>query len=45
MLVINVMTKKLKILAAGDLHGDLGIAKKLSAKGKKAKVDLVVRKI
>ncbi|NPE26965.1 hypothetical protein HNV12_03100 [Methanococcoides sp. SA1] len=36
------MEKKLKILAAGDLHGSLDIAKKLSAKGKKAKVDLVV---
>jgi len=34
--------KKLKILAAGDLHGDLDIAKRLSAKGKKAKVDLVI---
>jgi Icc-related predicted phosphoesterase len=36
------MGKKLRILAAGDLHGDLDIAKKLSKKGKKAKVDLVV---
>ena len=36
------MSKKLRILAAGDLHGDLGIAKKLSAKAKKNKVDLVV---
>jgi Icc-related predicted phosphoesterase len=36
------MSKKLRILAAGDLHGDLDIAKKLSAKGKKEKVDLVV---
>lgn len=36
------MEKKLRILAAGDLHGDLGIAKKLSMKGKKEKVDLVV---
>jgi uncharacterized protein len=36
------MTKKLKILAAGDLHGDIGIAKKLSEKGKRSKVDLVV---
>jgi len=36
------MEKKLRILAAGDLHGDLGIAKKLSAKAKKNKVDLVV---
>jgi hypothetical protein len=36
------MEKKLRILAAGDLHGDLGIAKKLATKGKKEKVDLVV---
>ena len=36
------MVKKLRILAAGDLHGDLDIAKKLSAKGKKEGVDLVV---
>jgi len=36
------MSKKLRILAAGDLHGDFGIAKKLSRKAKKAKVDLVV---
>ena len=36
------MGKKLRILAAGDLHGDLDIAKKLSAKGKREKVDLVV---
>ncbi|MCD4771191.1 metallophosphoesterase [archaeon] len=34
--------KKLKILAAGDIHGDFDIAKKLSKKGKKGKVDLVV---
>ena len=36
------MEKKLKILAAGDLHGDIGIAKKLSEKARKGKVDLVV---
>jgi Icc-related predicted phosphoesterase len=36
------MTKKLKILAAGDLHGSLDIAKKLAEKGKKEKVDLVI---
>jgi len=36
------MGKRLRILAAGDLHGDLGIAKKLSAKAKRSKVDLVV---
>lgn len=34
--------KKLRILAAGDLHGDLGVAKKLAEKGKREKVDLVV---
>jgi len=31
-----------KILAAADLHGNVGIAKKLSEKARKAKVDLVV---
>lgn len=36
------MNKKLKILAAGDLHGSLDIAKKLSEKGKQEKVDLVI---
>ncbi len=36
------MEKKLKILAAGDLHGDVGLSKKLSNKAKKEKVDLVV---
>jgi Icc-related predicted phosphoesterase len=34
--------KKLKILAAADLHGSLDVAKRLSEKGKKEKVDLVV---
>lgn len=34
--------KKLKILAAGDIHGDVGLAKKLAEKAKKEKVDLVV---
>lgn len=33
---------KLRILAAGDLHGDLDIAKKLAKKAKSKKVDLVV---
>jgi len=42
MLVGCCMEKKLRILAAGDLHGDLGIAKKLSVKARKEKVDLVV---
>ena len=36
------MSKKLRILAAADLHGSLDIAKKLSQKGKREKVDLVV---
>ena len=36
------MAKKLKILAAADLHGDFGIARKLSLKGKRERVDLVV---
>ena len=36
------MEKKLRILAAGDLHGDFGVARKLSSKAKKEKVDLVV---
>jgi hypothetical protein len=34
--------KKLKILAAGDIHGDMGLAKKLAERAKKEKVDLVV---
>ncbi len=42
MLVGFVMEKKLRILAAADLHGDVDIAKRLSAKGLKEKVDLVV---
>ena len=36
------MKKKLRILAAADLHGSLDIAKKLAQKGKREKVDLVV---
>jgi len=34
--------KKLKILAAGDLHGDTSLAKKLAKRAEKEKVDLVV---
>lgn len=34
--------KKLKILAAGDIHGDTGLAKKLAEQAKKEKVDLVI---
>lgn len=36
------MVKKLKILAAADLHGDFGVAEKLSKKAARKKVDLVV---
>lgn len=36
------MSKKLKILAAADLHGDSKLAKKLAEKSEKEKVDLVV---
>jgi Icc-related predicted phosphoesterase len=32
----------MKILAASDIHGDVGAAKKLAAKAKKEKVDLVI---
>jgi len=33
---------KLKILAAGDIHGDTSLAEKLAEKAKKEKVDLVI---
>lgn len=33
---------KLKVLAAGDLHGDTKLAEKLAEKAKKEKVDLVI---
>ena len=33
---------KLKILAAGDIHGDIDLAEKLAERAKKEKVDLVV---
>ncbi|MFH2027529.1 MAG: metallophosphoesterase [Nanoarchaeota archaeon] len=36
------MEKKLRILAAGDLHGDIGLAEKLAERAEKEKVDLVV---
>lgn len=32
----------MKILAAGDIHGDMGLAKKLSEKAEKEHVDLVI---
>jgi len=34
--------KKLRILAAGDIHGDVGLAKKLAERAKEENVDLVV---
>ncbi|TKJ17164.1 hypothetical protein CEE44_01355 [Candidatus Woesearchaeota archaeon B3_Woes] len=34
--------KKLRILAAGDIHGDVDLAEKLAKKAKKEHVDLVV---
>ncbi len=34
--------KKTKILAAGDIHGDTGLAKKLADKAKRENVDLVI---
>jgi Icc-related predicted phosphoesterase len=34
--------KKTKILAAGDIHGDTGLAKKLAQRAKKENVDLVI---
>jgi Icc-related predicted phosphoesterase len=36
------MTKKTKILAVGDIHGDTGLVKKLAEKAKKEDVDLVI---
>lgn len=36
------MTKKFKILAAGDIHGDTELVKKLAKKAKKENVDLVL---
>jgi len=36
------MTNKLKILAAGDIHGDKGLAESLAEKAQKEKVDLVI---
>ncbi len=36
------MAKKFKILAASDLHGESKLAKKLSEKAEKEKVDLIV---
>ena len=36
------ITKKLKILAAGDIHGDTSLTKRLAEKAKKENVDLVI---
>ena len=36
------MSKKFRILTAANLHGDVDIARRLSAKAKRSKVDLVV---
>lgn len=38
----NIKHKKLRILAAGDIHGDTSLAKKLAEMAEKEKVDLVV---
>jgi uncharacterized protein len=38
----NTINKKLKVLAASDIHGDASLAKKLATKAKKEKVDLVI---
>jgi hypothetical protein len=35
-------SKKTKILAVGDIHGDTGLIKKLAEQAKKEKVDLVI---
>lgn len=40
--MVDKKHKKLKILAAGDLHGDTSLAKKLAERAEKEKVDLVV---
>src|SRR3989344_6358128 len=34
--------KKLRILASGDIHGDMGLARKLADKAEKENVDLVI---
>lgn len=34
--------EKLKILASGDIHGDVGLARKLADQAEKEKVDLVI---
>ncbi len=39
---LKIKSKKLKILAAGDIHGDTGLIKKLAEKAKKENVDIVI---
>ena len=34
--------KKIKILAVGDIHGDVGLVKKLAKKARDENVDLVI---
>lgn len=36
------MTRKTKILAIGDIHGDVDLVKKLAKKAKDENVDLVI---
>lgn len=36
------MTKKTKVLAVGDIHGDTGLVRKLAEKAKKENIDLVI---
>jgi Icc-related predicted phosphoesterase len=36
------MTKKIKILAVGDIHGDTGLVKRLAKRAEKENVDLVI---
>jgi len=40
--IVAAKTKKLKILASGDIHGDTGLAEKLAERAKKENVDLVI---
>jgi Icc-related predicted phosphoesterase len=39
---IKTIEKKLRILAAGDIHGDTSLTRKLAEKADKEKVDLVI---
>ena len=41
-IILKKKNKKLRILAAGDIHGDSSLTKKLAEKAKKEKVDLVI---